>query len=92
MADVKELRCVICDCRFAIDEVSYTCPEHGEVATLDILYDYPAMRAQLDRDAISASGTVQIAGAIEPLMPISLRKARRPHWPSAGRRYTRLRG
>ena len=55
MADVKELRCVIGGCRFGVDEISYTCPEHGEVATLDILYDYAALRAQLDRDAISAS-------------------------------------
>jgi threonine synthase len=55
MADVKELRCVIGNCRFEIDEVDYTCPEHGELGTLDILYDYSALRTQLDRDAISAS-------------------------------------
>ena len=55
MADVKELRCVIGGCRYEVDEVSYTCPEHGEVATLDILYDYSALRAELDRDALSAS-------------------------------------
>ena len=39
MAEIKELRCVIGDCRFAVDEVSYTC-RHGELGTLDILYDY----------------------------------------------------
>ena len=55
MADIKELRCVIGDCRFAVDEVSYTCPDHGELGTLDILYDYAHLRAALDRDAISAS-------------------------------------
>ena len=55
MADIKELRCVIGDCRFGFDEVSYTCPAHGEVGTLDILYDYSALSAQLDRDELSAS-------------------------------------
>ncbi len=55
MADVKELRCVIGDCRYALDEVSYTCPQHGELGTLDILYDYAALRARLDRAAISTS-------------------------------------
>ncbi|MDE2635500.1 MAG: threonine synthase [Chloroflexota bacterium] len=70
MADVKELRCVIGGCRYDVDEVSYTCPEHGEVATLDILYDYPALRAQLDRDAISASHTAN-CWRYKPLMPIA---------------------
>ena len=55
MAEVKELRCVIGDCRFALDEVRYTCPAHGEAGTLDILYDYAALRAALDRDALAAS-------------------------------------
>ncbi|MCY3865624.1 MAG: threonine synthase [Chloroflexi bacterium] len=55
MADVKELRCVIGDCRFGVDEVSYTCPAHGELGTLDILYDYEVLRSQLDRDGLSAS-------------------------------------
>lgn len=54
MAEIKELRCVIGDCRFAGDELSYTCPRHGELGTLDILYDYAALGASLDRDALSA--------------------------------------
>ena len=56
MADIKELRCVIGGCAYAIDEVDYTCPRHGEVGTLDILYDYQALRASLDRDALTAAG------------------------------------
>ncbi len=54
MADIKELRCVIGGCAYAIDEVAYTCPRHGELGTLDILYDYEALRASLDRDALTA--------------------------------------
>lgn len=70
MADVKELRCVIGDCRYEVDEVSYTCPEHGEVATLDILYDYSALRAALDRDALSAS-RLSNCWRYRALMPVS---------------------
>ena len=56
MADIKELRCVIGDCRFAGDEVNYTCPVHGELGTLDILYDYAALAAALDRDSLTSRG------------------------------------
>ncbi len=70
MADVKELRCVIGDCRFGVDELSYTCPEHGELGTLDILYDYAALRASLDRDAISAS-SVSNCWRYKALMPVA---------------------
>lgn len=55
MAEISELRCVIGGCRFAPDELEYTCPEHGEVGTLDVLYDYAALRDSVDRDALSAS-------------------------------------
>ncbi len=55
MTKIKELRCVIGGCRYSLDEVSYTCPVHGEVGTLDILYDYAALREAVDRDEISAS-------------------------------------
>lgn len=70
MADVKELRCVIGDCRFEVDEVSYTCPIHGELGTLDILYDYAALRAALDRDALSAS-PLSNCWRYKPLLPLA---------------------
>ena len=55
MAEIKELRCVIGGCNYSIDDVTYTCPRHGELGTLDILYDYEALRSCLDRDEISAA-------------------------------------
>ena len=33
MAELKELRCVIGDCSYTLDEVAYTCPRHGELGT-----------------------------------------------------------
>lgn len=56
MAEIRQFRCVIGDCSYAVDEVGDTCPAHGEVGTLDILYDYDALRAELDRDALGALG------------------------------------
>ncbi len=70
MADIKELRCVIGDCRFGVDEVSYTCPVHGELGTLDILYDYARLRSQLDRDELSAS-PVSNCWRYKSLMPLA---------------------
>lgn len=55
MAEIKALRCVVGGCTFARDEQTYTCPRHGELGTLDILYDYAALSATLDRDALLTS-------------------------------------
>jgi threonine synthase len=52
MATITELRCTICRCSYAPDEVQYFCPACGQVGTLDVLYDYAALKAQLDRDAL----------------------------------------
>jgi threonine synthase len=52
MAEILELQCVVCGRRYAPGAVMYTCPACGEVGTLDVLYNYVALRAQLDRDAL----------------------------------------
>jgi threonine synthase len=52
MASILELRCPICDRRYSDDEVQYTCPHCGEVGTLEVLYDYDALKTQLDRDGL----------------------------------------
>lgn len=70
MAEIKELRCVIGDCRYTPDKVDYTCPVHGQVATLDILYDYPALRGALDRDAVGAS-RLGNCWRYKPLLPVA---------------------
>ena len=70
MAEIQELRCVVAGCRFGADEVDYTCPNHGELGTLDILYDYDALRRRLDRDAISAS-SVSNCWRYKRLLPLA---------------------
>ncbi len=36
-------------------EVQYTCVDCGDVGTLDVLYDYEALRTHLDRDRLAAN-------------------------------------
>ncbi|MBI5958479.1 MAG: threonine synthase [Chloroflexi bacterium] len=49
---VSELRCVICGRTYRPDEVKYTCPVCGHVGTLDVLYDYDALRRAVPRETI----------------------------------------
>ncbi len=70
MAEIKELRCVIGGCAYSVDAVTYTCPLHGELGTLDVLYDYEALASQLDRDELSASRQTN-CWRYRPLLPIA---------------------
>ncbi len=52
MATIKELRCPVCGRSYSPNEVQYTCPVCGSVGTLEVLYNYGALKSQLDRDAL----------------------------------------
>src|SRR5690606_33593314 len=51
MAEILKLRCSLCEREYTPDQVQYTCPVCGQVGTLDVLYNYAALRQSLDRDA-----------------------------------------
>lgn len=53
LAEITLLRCSICGAEYAPGAVTYTCPVCGEVGTLDVLYDYDALKARLDREALA---------------------------------------
>jgi threonine synthase len=69
MASILKLKCAICQREYAPDAVTYTCPACGMVGTLDVLYDYPALRARLDRDRIAES-PLQSMWRYLPLLPL----------------------
>lgn len=69
MASILKLKCAICERDYAPDAVTYTCPACGMVGTLDVLYDYPALRARLDRDRIAES-PLQSMWRYLPLLPL----------------------
>jgi threonine synthase len=54
MVNILKLRCSNCEREYAPDAVQYTCPVCGQVGTLDVLYDYAALRQTIDRDALGA--------------------------------------
>jgi threonine synthase len=54
MANVIALQDTVTGTLFQPGTVEYFNPAVGQVATLDVLYDYDALRQKLDRDALSA--------------------------------------
>ncbi len=70
MAEIKELRCVVGGCVYSIDDATYTCPRHGELGTLDILYDYETLRSRLDRDQLAAARLTN-CWRYQPLLPVA---------------------
>ncbi len=52
---MQSFQCTVCKSLYAVDALLYTCPKCGEVGTLDMVYDFDAMRATLTRAALSAS-------------------------------------
>src|SRR4051812_38259259 len=69
MATILELRCPVCGQAYSAEEVRYTCPTCGDVGTVDVLYDYVALKAQLDRDAFRNHGE-QWMWRYKALLPI----------------------
>ena len=65
------LRCVVCGRDYTLEQVTYTCPACGEAGTLDILYDYEALKATLDRDAIAYSAHMNV-WRYKALLPVAL--------------------
>lgn len=56
MPQITGLRCTVTGEVFAPDgTIEYFNPNVGQVATLDVLYDYAALRQTADRDRVSAS-------------------------------------
>lgn len=53
MAEILQLRCTICEHSYQPGEVEYFCPACGQVGTLDVLYNYEALKNVLDRDALA---------------------------------------
>lgn len=54
MAEIKSLRCTVSGENFAPGSLQYFNTKIGEVATLDILYDYDALAKSLDRAKVGA--------------------------------------
>lgn len=69
MDHVTGLRCTVCEREYAVDEAMYTCPECGEVATLDVQYDYDLIKSRWARHEISA-GPEWWMWRYKPVLPV----------------------
>lgn len=71
MAVVLKLQCSVCGREYAPDQVQYTCPVCGDVGTLDVLYDYEQLRADLERDTPRSERSMWRYRDLLPLKPES---------------------
>ena len=56
MDHVRHLECLVCSKQYGVGDIDYVCPDHGPAdGVVDVVYDYGALRASVDRDALSAS-------------------------------------
>jgi threonine synthase len=70
MGTVAALRCITCGTEYSPKRVEYTCPSCGpRRGTLEVLYDYDALRKVLTRESFRASGRASMWRYL-PLLPI----------------------
>ncbi len=64
------LKCLICGKQYTPDQVDYVCPDHGDEGILDVQYDYVALRQNISRSILAASGDMTI-WRYKPLLPVA---------------------
>ncbi len=70
MDHVRGLKCTICGAAYAVDEVDYVCPHHGDDGILDVVYDYPAIRARISPKKLARSPLDDGIWRYRSLLPI----------------------
>jgi threonine synthase len=70
MNHVLGLRCLICGEKYTPSEVEYVCPKHGDEGTLDVVYDYGAIRQRIRQRAIAPMGSGDGIWRYKPLLPV----------------------
>ena len=46
MKHVLGYKCTICGAEYALGEIDYVCPQHGNDGIVDVVYDYGLLRSQ----------------------------------------------
>lgn len=49
MKNALGFRCVLCGAEYALDDVEYVCPKHGNDGILDVVYDYDYIRPHFSK-------------------------------------------
>ncbi len=67
---VDHLVCLVCDARYAPDEVDYLCPDHGDDGILDVVYDHELIARRLSRAAL-LTDLDHSMWRYQPLLPVA---------------------
>jgi threonine synthase len=70
MDHVLGLKCTICGEEYAVDQVEYVCPHHGDDGILDVVYDYDLIAQRLNPDQLASDPTRSIWRYL-PLLPVN---------------------
>ncbi|MDH3471708.1 MAG: threonine synthase [Acidimicrobiia bacterium] len=74
LPQVVRLDCIVCDKSYDPADVDYTCPDHGAVGSLDVVYDYDYVAANLNSDEYSMwrFGPLLPVGEDSPKPPLQI--------------------
>jgi len=70
MDHILELECTMCGEEYAVDQVEYVCPHHGDDGILDVVYDYDLIAQRFNPDLLSSDPTRSIWRYL-PLLPVN---------------------
>ncbi len=76
MDHVFGFKCSLCDVEYALDEVTYVCPHHGDMGNLDVVYDYARIGKAFSRRVLAENRDASIWRYL-PLLPVQPETVRR---------------
>ena len=69
MDHVLGLKCTICGAEYAVDEIDYVCPKHGDDGIVDVVYDYAAIGTAVGPESLAQNHDYTI-WRYKPLLPV----------------------
>lgn len=69
MKHVLGLKCTLCGAEYAVDDIAYVCPKHGDDGIVDVMYDYDAIKVHLNPESLPRNRDYSI-WRYKPLMPV----------------------
>jgi threonine synthase len=69
MDHVIGFKCSLCDAEYTLDEITYVCPQHGDMGNLDVVYDYARIGKAFLRQSLAENHDASIWRYL-PLLPV----------------------
>ena len=71
MKHVLGLKCTICGAEYAVDDIAYVCPKHGDDGIVDVMYDYDVVKSHISPEGLANSRDYTI-WRYKSLMPVKI--------------------